>query len=47
MTDRVHTPGGDYPRNGQAVSFAFDRATVPLPPRPLRRDVLIATARRR
>jgi sugar lactone lactonase YvrE len=29
MTDMVHTPGGDYLLNGQAVSFAFDRATTP------------------
>lgn len=29
MTDIVHTPGGDYLLNGQAVSFAFDRPTTP------------------
>jgi len=29
MTDIVHTPGGDYLLNGQAVRFAFDRATDP------------------
>lgn len=29
MTDVVHTPGGDYLLNGQAVAFAFERATTP------------------
>lgn len=29
MTDIVHTPGGDFLLNGQAVSFAFDRPTTP------------------
>lgn len=29
MTDVLHTPGGDYLLNGQAVSFAFDRTPEP------------------